>query len=190
MHINKLDSNTNFKGYKNVIAKSIKINSRPGTIDRAGSLTFLSMQLDNLKHSDLEIWKQIQNKLFGTSQVSDTLCVVATKLKDLPAVISWGNKVTGTKENLAPDKKIIASESYLWLTELTKRIMNENNLIYDDNLANTMRKTIHEIHPLVKNFQKAFTLVLSSQMPPNNHPQEAALKINQALDPYLIDFLN
>lgn len=182
MEIRNINSTTNFNGYRNLMTNSAKVSKKEG-------FTFLSMQLNNLKKNDLEIWQSIQRNLFFNNKPSDVFTVEHLN--------GFGNEMLllgdrGIDPNVYPkqsEKEMLLMKAYTWMADLTKRIMNDNALIKDNGQFNVFHKTIANILPLFNgNKILAGEFVLMSHHP-DNHPQPAALEINKAIEKIMFDYL-
>ena len=132
MEVSKISYTPSFNGYKNVLAGSIRESSgKP-------NLVYMSMQLDNIGHNDLEIWHGIQNKVLGIEKPSDIIsfaCVFFSNLKQCFWVgghdISVEGKGAMEKYNSSDMEKF---KAFSYIANLTKRLMNENeNIVYNYN---------------------------------------------------------
>ena len=149
MEVNKISNSPNFSGYKNILSGSIKkkLTGEP-------EFAFMSMQLDNIGHNDLEIWQDIQKKVFKKENPSDIIsfaCIFFTNFKKCFWVsgqdISIGNK--GMEQYSADD--IAKFKTFSFIANLTKRLMNENGtLVYNHDRELTANKARNDLTNLFK----------------------------------------
>lgn len=126
MQINNVSS-PNFCGYKNVIANKVRRKSTGETI------TFMSMQLDNIGKNDLDIWKTIQKHFMKRDFVSDVITFELMQLNE-HSLLGFSSDVIdidAIKPNTKNENLFLKSMSLL--ASLTGRIMNDKNLIRDEN---------------------------------------------------------
>lgn len=180
MQINNTSS-VNFNGYRNLLTSNARVGKKDG-------LVLLSMQLDNIGKTDLDIWKNIQRKGFSINEPSDVFTV------ELYEGFGDSNLLIGNK-NMDPHlyeegskEETLLLKTFTWMADLTKRIMNENNPIVDSGRFKVFQDTINNITPLFGyNKGVAQQFVLDSQNP-NNNPQEAALEINEGITEIMQDY--
>ena len=131
MEINKISNSPNFNGYKNILSGTIK------ELSGKNDLAFMTMQLDNIGHNDLEIWHNIQKNVLGKEKFTDIItfsCVFFSNLKNHFWVGGQDISVDGKSavENYS-SVDMEKFKTFSFIANLTKRLMNENRpLVYDN----------------------------------------------------------
>lgn len=184
MQVNNNSSTISFNGYKNLMTNSVKVVRNEG-------FSFLSMQLDNIKKNDLEIWKNIQERLFAVKNPSDIFTVELIEGFGLRTLLIGDKNISPCSSfSQQSEKERLLMQAYTWLAELTKRIMNENNPVKDSGAFEVFHKTVANILPLFQNNLKVaneFVLLSSSS---DKHPQETAFHINKVIDKIMLDYFS
>lgn len=131
MEIKKISNTPNFNGYKNILSGTIK------ELSGKNDLAFMTMQLDNIGHNDLDIWHDIQKNALGKEKVSDIItfsCVFFSNLKHH----FWAGGQDITVDGKGAVEKYSSGDmekfkTFSFIANLTKRLMNENRaLVYDN----------------------------------------------------------
>lgn len=181
MQINNTPS-VNFNGYKNLMTNSARASKNEG-------FTFLSMQLDNIGKNDLDIWKNVQERLFGQYKPSDIFTIELIEFFGNRTLLLADKNIDPNKYTKQSSQEMSLMKAYTWMADLMKRVMNENYPVKDKGTFDVFHKTIANILPLFHNdFRLANAFVLLAQHP-DNHPQESALKISESIDKIMLDYL-
>ncbi len=183
MDIKNINS-TNFNGYKNLLTNN-------ASLTKNRRLSFLSIQLDNIGKSDLDTWKTIQRNLLGEKNPSNVMTIVMRKLFDNHFLLLGENK------DLDPNcvkqgsfEESMLMKTFTWLADLTKRIMNDNNLIKDKEGTEVIKESLVTILPFSGNNITNTNNFVFQALEPENHPQAEAKKINDAIQYIMDDYLS
>lgn len=182
MDIKNINS-TNFNGYKNLLTNN-------ASLTKNRRLSFLSIQLDNIGKNDLDTWNTIQRNLLGEKNPSDVMTIVMRKLFNNHFLLLGEDKDLDpycVKQGSYEEKMLM--KTYTWLSDLTKRIMNDNNLIKDKGCIETIRMSLINILPFSGNDIEATNAFVYQALEPENHPQEEAKIIYDAIDDIMLDYL-
>lgn len=184
MQINNNNS-TNFNGYKNILTNRIMTGKNE-------NFSFLSMQLNNIGHKDLDIWKNAQKNLLNINNPSDTFTIELVKGFGHNTLASGDKCLTPKILNKSPETEKLMLKTYTWMANLTKRIMNDNHLIEDTKnkqLEKVIKDTTDNLYPIFgRNYYLAIDFV-SSAFQKIYHPQEVALDINKSIDEIMHNYL-
>ena len=143
MNISKISTNTNFKGYKNIISQTL---SEPNN-----SFSFMTMELDNLMGvNDLEKWHSIQKSLMYNREPSNYITFQNLKFmgKDFFMVNDLLLNINEQK-NLSPTKENVLVKLYLLIESLTKRIANTDYHPEDSKKYLSLVETIKHFTPML-----------------------------------------
>ena len=67
MKVNRIQQSPAFSGYKNIAARTIKYD--PDT----HLFSYMAMQLDNVGHNDLDLWRDIQKRVLKKDSTTDII---------------------------------------------------------------------------------------------------------------------
>ena len=67
MKVNRIQQSPAFSGYKNIAARTIKYD--PDT----HLFSYMAMQLDNVGHNDLDLWRDIQKRVLKKDTTTDII---------------------------------------------------------------------------------------------------------------------
>lgn len=118
MQVNTNINNTNFKGYKNIVSNRISGSGND-------FFSFISLQLNNEKCNDLQIWQSLQRELLKNENVTDVItfqCLKKYPLKDF--FIGGFHLDTRKMRNL--DNENLFLKAFSLISSLTKRLSYES----------------------------------------------------------------
>ena len=141
MKINSINSQSpNFKGYRNIISR--KLPGGPGQ----PYFTYMAMQLDNIGKNDLEIWQNIQRTLLKRENPADYITLSYLDIPERTGFMWLGNFRLGSnlhKFSHYFGEHVDTLKSYLFVHDLTERIMNDNSWLKRDNRQMEVVKQAH-----------------------------------------------
>ena len=119
-----------FRGYRNIVTRKIS-GSNQGQF-----FTFMSMQLDNAGHRDLDLWKNLQQKVLKRQEYSDIISFSFLNASDNFGCLWLGDKLMNDGQSFLT-AKFGGDESLLracaGIHNLTENLMNENGWLQRDN---------------------------------------------------------
>lgn len=191
-------SNRTFKGYQNVFGNY--------TQDADAISGVLTIQLNNNDTNDLEVYKSIKEGLpNGAYSGSDILTLSYFKNKNIPngsllinnCKMLNGEKIKYIQENYQNyfkdyndflEQRTFLMKCNSFIANLTKRIANDNKLIYDSNLG-YVSAIAHKIFGgIIGDNENAFNYIKDGLINKREHTQKIALKFNQAISDNLAPF--
>lgn len=180
MRIDKLTTNTNFNGYKNLIGYNYKNESE--------EFAYLGFQVDNNGTKDLDKWHELL-KYFeydGDIEIKDDIVIFTyANAPGYEAGVRLNSCVLADPEilndDMFPDKfKKGSIKAYQFIANLTKRIMNDSLFNFDANIKKTVMGLYEELLELTKEEKKAVD-ILNFGVLKLKKEQETALKINRGV---------
>ena len=130
MNVNKINTNTSFKGYENLISYSGSDELRTGF-----NFSYMGMLLNNENGSnDLKTWHEIQTKLFKNEPKTDYLVLTCANIDD-KSLFVLNNQPLSLEDIENKDEEDAILKAYTLLASLTRRIIYtdhhpENNKVY------------------------------------------------------------
>lgn len=173
MQVNNINS-TNFNGYKNVITNGIWASK-----DEA--YHFVSMQLNNTKHNDLEIWKEIQTKFLNIKNPSEVFTFEHFMGYDIENISFGGKLINPSSHAQGSLNELNTLKAFTWLANLTKRLANDNSLTNDKDMGICLVKTVENLMPVFKDDRALATKFVMDSLQSNIYPQKIAWKVNQSI---------
>ncbi|MBO5738982.1 hypothetical protein J6R97_06550 [bacterium] len=142
MKINNI-SQTNFKGFNNIVSHSIE-----GNYD--DKIAFMTMQLNNKgPHKDLRIWRYFQRELF--EQSPQDYIILSSVQKYRKSKVFIGGKIINVDELIAKKDKKFVKNFLIFLSSLTKRVNNSPVHKEDRNIYNTHALFLNHLNNVTKN---------------------------------------
>ncbi len=195
MKINNI-SNQTFNGYKNLIANHTKI----ANIETA----FISMQLDDVDKQDLSKFNEIKRQIPNMQDTGDILTLGFVKRhKQDKGILTLNDVLMLRGEEMSEIEKDYSKyfssfneykneenktvKYYTFLSNLTKRIANDNNLKVDSNFASILRTTHSMLTAILGNTSQAYKY-LEYSFTKNMPPQQVAQKFNTELVKSIMPF--
>ncbi len=155
-------NNIQFQGYKNLIHNNLRSDYM--------HMMFMSMQLDNKEHNDLDEFNQVR-KLMGKESDSDVLNVVFSKFADREGFLFFDNRSMYSGEELIELSKNVlykqeekaTLKAYTLLASITRRMMQNGLCQTDSGFKNVVQSSIESFVKLLgADSSKIFTLIQSS----------------------------
>ncbi|MBQ4113871.1 hypothetical protein IJD34_00535 [bacterium] len=179
MRIHDNFSKTNFNGYKNILTfhTSAKNSNE--------KLSFLMLQLDNKGTADLENWKTLCRNAYGETPEEDILVIahsMANKTNEA-YVLNEYDLVTAKdfQENkLERHERYAQIKLYQFISDLTRRISNENTIDFDKNIGEVANFAFIQIQNVLKDARTAFSIVNAAALKILKE-QKVAYTINQSI---------
>ena len=151
MKISNINHQQAFKGYKNIISHSMKVNE-------GNQIDFMAMQLDNEGEKDLDKWHDLQKRLYkGTSEPDDIIFFQSMKFmgKDLVMLndflINMHDEFKGQNNNFTKESETNYIRLNSLIASLTRRICHTENHPEDKNLYKTLVNVINRLTLIVGN---------------------------------------
>ena len=151
------------------------------------------MQLDNVGYQDLDMWNNIQKNLLNISNPSKTFTLELIKGFGATNLVHASTMLNPDSIAKDDNKEALMFKAYTWMANLTRRIMNENNLITDKSngqMEQVFQDTTKNIASLFFNNYSLALDFVSSSFHQQCHPQEVALDMNKAISKIMCDYLN
>lgn len=181
MKINKLTTNTNFNGYKNLIGYGYK--------NKYEEFAYLGFQLDNNGTKDLDKWHEIL-KLFEyegeITSKDDTVIFTYAKVPQLEGGIRLNSCALADSgllnDEYYPDKnKKSTIKAYQFVANLTKRIMNDNLFNFEYKaMAQVAQGLFEEMKEIFKDEKTAKDFLIKGTLKLKKE-QETAARINRGV---------
>lgn len=182
MQINSVANNTNFKGYRNVMARKIR--------GEAGDLSVISMQLDNKGVKDLKIWQNIQKKCNITSDVSNVLTfgLISSPNKKPSIFAGEGNPLSPELFKQGSPQENLILKIFTLIASLTKRLENDVDPFMTNKVYNVAEKAIDNLEFLSPNRKIREIFVYDKDFLADH--QNESTKINNAIDEKMMDYFS
>ena len=131
MKINSNQSYTpKFSGYKNIVTRKMSGSNQNQFF------TFMSMQLDNAGHEDLEIWKTLQRKILKRQECSNIISFSFLNANDDTGFLWLDDKLMNNEQSYLTSKfggNTNLLRACAGVHNLTENLMNENGWLQRDN---------------------------------------------------------
>lgn len=183
MKVDKINTNINFNGYKNIVCESYK--------DFPMSTSFLATKLNNIGTPDLDVWHAIQKRFFPNQKLKDVVSVKMFEIEGKnPTLILNNREIKPSKMEIGNEEEKFGIKAATFIASLTKRIMEDNKIIKDRELPETVETLVDEMYDLigVDKFTShyAFMNIVAKDMP----PQPIAYRMNKATTEIMLDYFS
>ena len=177
MRIHNNFTTTNFNGYKNVLT----FHTKPQSSDE--QLSFLMLQLNNNGSPDLETWKTLCKKAYGECPKEDMLLIAHTMADKTHEAYVLNEYPLATAEEFQNDELEYQERQnqiklYQFISNLTRRISNENIIDFDRNAGEVVNFAFIQIQKVLKDARTAFAIANAAALKILKE-QKVAYTINQ-----------
>lgn len=170
MIINKI-TQTNFKGYENLISHTI--NQEDG-----GNFSFMAMKLNNNIENDLDTWHGIQKNLFRIQKPSDYI-IFHSLYDGEESHYSALDRHLDLNHVTNKNDEMLMLKTFSLMASLTKRIINTEFPPENSSLHLTMVELIKNLKTILQNETIAGSLAMEAAMKKVKHYKTAGLVNNQ-----------
>ena len=169
MKVQNINLSPHFKGFKNVVSHTDYLN------DGTTTVSYMSMELDNIGQSDLDEWQLLQRELMNKDEISDYVVISQTNNEII-------NILTMDESLICPEATVMSSREELLhikaislIASLTKRIQTFEFTTETKDLHKVVAKTITMLSKLFHSEEYGGYLSIAGAMKKVKHYKTAEL---------------